>query len=144
MALTTDAPVPDEVIDEIAAGDGFSVGRAVRPLSRRWRRDRRRFAYGRIASMRTRPSYSGSAASTRFGGPPRVAAAGPTIGRLGRCVAARPELHRHRHRERTGAVARWNARSQPGPRGSRRSQRAVACVRRRRGAAPASRRRRAR
>ena len=29
MALTTDAPVPDDVIDEIAAGDGFFVGRAV-------------------------------------------------------------------------------------------------------------------
>ena len=29
MALTTDAPVPDEVIAEIVAGDGFFVGRAV-------------------------------------------------------------------------------------------------------------------
>jgi D-3-phosphoglycerate dehydrogenase len=29
MALTTDAPVPDDVIDAIAAGDGFFVGRAV-------------------------------------------------------------------------------------------------------------------
>jgi D-3-phosphoglycerate dehydrogenase / 2-oxoglutarate reductase len=29
MALTTDAPVPDDVIDEIAAQDGFFVGRAV-------------------------------------------------------------------------------------------------------------------
>ena len=29
MALTTDAPVPDEVIAEIAAGDAFFVGRAV-------------------------------------------------------------------------------------------------------------------
>jgi D-3-phosphoglycerate dehydrogenase len=29
MALTTDAPVPDEVIAEIASGDAFSVGRSV-------------------------------------------------------------------------------------------------------------------
>jgi D-3-phosphoglycerate dehydrogenase / 2-oxoglutarate reductase len=29
MALTTDAPVPQEVIDEIASGDAFHVGRAV-------------------------------------------------------------------------------------------------------------------
>jgi D-3-phosphoglycerate dehydrogenase len=29
MALTTDAPVPDEVVDEIAAADGFEAGRAV-------------------------------------------------------------------------------------------------------------------
>ena len=29
MALTTDAPVPPDVIDEIAAGDGFFTGRAV-------------------------------------------------------------------------------------------------------------------
>jgi D-3-phosphoglycerate dehydrogenase / 2-oxoglutarate reductase len=29
MALTTDAPVPPEVIDEIAAGEGFFAGRAV-------------------------------------------------------------------------------------------------------------------
>ena len=29
MALTTDAPVPANVIDEIASGDAFSVGRAV-------------------------------------------------------------------------------------------------------------------
>ena len=29
MALTTDAAVPDEVIDEIVTGDAFSVGRAV-------------------------------------------------------------------------------------------------------------------
>ena len=29
MALTTDAPVPDEVIDEIAAGDAFTVGSSV-------------------------------------------------------------------------------------------------------------------
>ncbi len=29
MALTTDAAVPDEVIDEIVSGDAFSVGRAV-------------------------------------------------------------------------------------------------------------------
>jgi D-3-phosphoglycerate dehydrogenase len=29
MAMTTDAPVPDAVIDEIASGEGFFVGRAV-------------------------------------------------------------------------------------------------------------------
>jgi D-3-phosphoglycerate dehydrogenase len=29
MALTTDAPVPDEVVQEIAASDGFETGRAV-------------------------------------------------------------------------------------------------------------------
>ena len=29
MALTTDGPVPDEVVDEIAASDGFDTGRAV-------------------------------------------------------------------------------------------------------------------
>jgi D-3-phosphoglycerate dehydrogenase len=29
MALTTDGPVPDEVVDEIAAADGFEAGRAV-------------------------------------------------------------------------------------------------------------------
>jgi D-3-phosphoglycerate dehydrogenase len=29
MALTTDAPVPDEVVEEIAAADGFAAGRAV-------------------------------------------------------------------------------------------------------------------
>ena len=29
MALTTDGPVPPEVIDEIAAGEGFIAGRAV-------------------------------------------------------------------------------------------------------------------
>ena len=29
MALTTDAPVPDEVVEEIAAADGFDAGRAV-------------------------------------------------------------------------------------------------------------------
>jgi D-3-phosphoglycerate dehydrogenase len=29
MALTTDAPVPDRVIDAIVAGEGFFVGRAV-------------------------------------------------------------------------------------------------------------------
>jgi predicted regulator of amino acid metabolism with ACT domain len=29
MALTTDAPVPDEVVQEIAATDGFDSGRAV-------------------------------------------------------------------------------------------------------------------
>jgi sugar/nucleoside kinase (ribokinase family) len=29
MALTTDAAVPPNVIDEIAAGDGFFSGRAV-------------------------------------------------------------------------------------------------------------------
>jgi D-3-phosphoglycerate dehydrogenase len=29
MALTTDAPVPDEVVEEIASADGFYVGRAV-------------------------------------------------------------------------------------------------------------------
>jgi D-3-phosphoglycerate dehydrogenase len=29
MALTTDAPAPQEVIDEIVSGDAFSVGRAV-------------------------------------------------------------------------------------------------------------------
>jgi D-3-phosphoglycerate dehydrogenase len=29
MALTTDAPVPLEVIDAIAGGDGFFAGRAV-------------------------------------------------------------------------------------------------------------------
>jgi D-3-phosphoglycerate dehydrogenase len=29
MALTTDAPVPPEVVDEIASADGFYVGRAV-------------------------------------------------------------------------------------------------------------------
>ena len=29
MALTTDAPVPLEVVDEIASADGFEAGRAV-------------------------------------------------------------------------------------------------------------------
>jgi hypothetical protein len=29
MALTTDAPVPEDVIDEIASSDGFFAGRAV-------------------------------------------------------------------------------------------------------------------
>jgi D-3-phosphoglycerate dehydrogenase len=29
MAITTDAPVPHEVIDEIVAGEGFFAGRAV-------------------------------------------------------------------------------------------------------------------
>ena len=29
MAITTDAPVPDEVIDEIVGSDGFQSGRAV-------------------------------------------------------------------------------------------------------------------
>jgi predicted regulator of amino acid metabolism with ACT domain len=29
MALTTDAPVPTEVVDEIAGGDGFFEGYAV-------------------------------------------------------------------------------------------------------------------
>ena len=29
MALTTDAAVPDAVIDEIVSGDAFSVGRSV-------------------------------------------------------------------------------------------------------------------
>jgi D-3-phosphoglycerate dehydrogenase len=29
MAMTTDAPVPEAVIDEIAAGDGFFIGRGV-------------------------------------------------------------------------------------------------------------------
>jgi D-3-phosphoglycerate dehydrogenase len=29
MAITTDAPVPQAVVDEIVAGDGFVAGRAV-------------------------------------------------------------------------------------------------------------------
>jgi D-3-phosphoglycerate dehydrogenase len=29
MVITTDAPVPPEVIDEIASGEGFVAGRAV-------------------------------------------------------------------------------------------------------------------
>jgi hypothetical protein len=29
MAVTTDAPVPQSVIDEIASSDGFLAGRAV-------------------------------------------------------------------------------------------------------------------
>ena len=29
MAVTTDVPVPDEVVQEIAASDGFVAGRAV-------------------------------------------------------------------------------------------------------------------
>jgi D-3-phosphoglycerate dehydrogenase len=29
MALTTDAPVPNGVVEEIASGDGFFIGRAV-------------------------------------------------------------------------------------------------------------------
>ena len=55
-----------------------------------------------------------------------VAAAGPNIGRLGFCVAARRSCIGTGTREKAGAVARWNMRSQPGPRGSLLNQRMVA------------------
>jgi hypothetical protein len=54
---------------------------------------------------------------------PVVAAAGPNISWLGFCVAARRNCIATGSREKAGAVALWNARSQAGPRGSLLSQR---------------------
>ena len=82
---------------------------------------------GRISPIRSMHSsaYRGPA-STRFAGPPEVAATGPNTGRLGFCVAATRNCIDIGIRERIGAVARCNGRNHRGPRGLVPSQRAVA------------------